>query len=362
MRRLARYVYYAVAGGVLLLFLVGYAARYVHPRYAWWVELVGIGLPYLVFAVVLSAGVAAVLRRWRLLAVHAAVLALAALRFGVPLPAGDGAEAEPSDLHVMTFNVPRWGGSSGNVKTQRLSALLRRTEPDLLALQEAFTAFVPENGALADDTRSYVRPLTKPPLDYHAARALSQKHTPQPVFAQVPLYGLSQKTLRVEDETKEDVTYVVRTGFRWRGRRAVLYNVHLRSFGSDKPWRAEDPHLLDLSFWKPYLRQYRDAYHARAREVERIREMLEQETRPVLIAGDFNSTPHSWAYRQLSQGMQDAFYVAGNGWGSTYHARLPFARIDFILASEEWKITDARVPDADLSDHRPLLASLRWRD
>lgn len=363
MRRIARYVYYALSAVVLGLFLIGYVARYVHPRYTWWAELVAIGLPYLAFAVVASAAGAVAMRAWRLAAAHALVLVLMAVRFGVPSPLrGSGGEPQSGDLRVMTYNVPRWGGLAESTKTRRLRAFIDSLKPGLLALQEAPVDF-DGNGALTDRTRPYVRTLTGPPLDYEVAHASGQRGTAQPVLGRVPLFDLSQQTLRVGSDGEEDVTYVARTGFEWKGRRAVLYNVHLRSFGGDKPWRAKNPQLFDWGFWKPYLLQYRNAYRARAQEVERIRKMLKQETRPVIVAGDFNSTPHSWAYRQLTAGgMQDAFHRAGDGWGSTYHSDLPFARIDFILASEEWKIVEARVPTADLSDHRPLLATLRWRD
>ena len=363
MRRIARYVYYALSAALLGLFLIGYVARYVHPRYSWWAELVAIGLPYLAFAVVVGAAGAVALRAWRLAAVHALVLVLVAVRFGVPHPFGDGGGApRPGDLRVMTYNVPRWGSPAEATKTSRLRTLIDSLEPGLLALQEAPVDF-DGKGALTDGTRPYVRTLTEPPLGYEVAYSSGQRRTAQPVLGRVSLFDLSQQTLRAgRPADMKDVTYVARAGFEWKGRRAVLYNVHLRSFGSDKPWRADNPHLFDWGFWKPYLRQYRNAYRARAKEIERIRKMLKQEKRPVIVAGDFNSTPHSWVHRQLTAGgMQDAFGRTGDGWGSTYHSDLPFARIDFVFASAEWKIVEARVPEADLSDHRPMLATLRWR-
>ncbi|PSQ76005.1 MAG: hypothetical protein BRD37_07785, partial [Bacteroidetes bacterium QH_8_67_23] len=338
-------------------------ARYVHPRYTWWAELVAIGLPYLAFAVVVGAAGAVALRAWRLAAAYALVLVLAVVRFGVPHPFGDGGGApRPGDLRVMTYNVPRWGSPAEAAKTSRLRALIDSLEPGLLALQEALVNF-DGKGALTDGTRPYVRTLTEPPLGYEVAYSSGQRRTAQPVLGRVSLFDLSQQTLRAgRPADMKDVTYVARAGFEWKGRRAVLYNVHLRSFGSDKPWRADNPHLFDWGFWKPYLHQYRNAYRARAKEIERIRKMLRQEKRPVIVAGDFNSTPHSWVYRQLTAGgMQDAFGRTGDGWGSTYHSDLPFARIDFVFASAEWKIVEARVPEADLSDHRPMLATLRWR-
>ena len=66
--------------------------------------------------------------------------------------------------------------------------------------------------------------------------------------------------------TFEDDSVALRTRFRWRGREGVHYNVHLRSYGAEKPW-DQRIHLLRFGTWAPFLRQYRAAYGARAREI-----------------------------------------------------------------------------------------------
>mgnify|MGYP006177651277 CR=1 FL=1 len=83
----------------------------------------------------------------------------------------------------------------------------------------------------------------------------------------------------------------------------------------------------------------------------------------VLVVGDFNSTMHHWEYRQVARGLRNVFTMRGRAWGATYHAALPLVRIDHILASPEWEVVSARVPTAHaFSDHRPVVARLRWRD
>ena len=111
-----------------------------------------------------------------------------------------------------------------------------------------------------------------------------------------------------------------------------------------------------------YLRQYRAAYRVRAREIDGIVAMIEEETLPVILCGDLNSTPNNRVYRTLSGRLRDAFAEAGEGWGMTYHARLPAVRIDYVFVSEEWEVVAARVQEAHLSDHLPLLVTLRLRD
>jgi hypothetical protein len=184
---------------------------------------------------------------------------------------------------------------------------------------------------------------------------------PQPVLARgVELLEQTQTFLahRVPGQTR---TRVVRIRFRWQGREAVLYNLHLHSFGTDKPWGEEDDHF-SLAFWRDFLQQYRQAYFIRAEEAAQIERMVAAETLPVLIVGDFNSTPHNWAAARLLAGRQDAYKVAGRRWGATYHAGLPFVRIDYVVAGTEWEIVSARVARARSSDHLPLIVRLRWKD
>ena len=367
-RRFFRIVLLGADALLVVLFLVGYVARYVHPRHTWWAELVAVGLPYLSAGIVVAALAAAGARRWRLLGGHLVLVVLVAVRFAGPLTVSEP-EPRPGDLTLMTFNVPRWGYDLQQ-KTQNLEALVARAQPDLISLQEAPVRYAPRRTRPREEA-AYLEGLIDSMGYQVAAVAGPSFRTELPVLSRFPLEGQQNLVRRpgallsapVVDQELPRSLQIVRVLFEWQGREAVLYNLHLRSFGAKKPWReAEREPPLSWSFWEQYLRQYREAYQVRAWEVEQVRALIDKETRPVLVTGDFNSTPHSWVYRQLADGMQDAFHVAGSGWGATYHTRLPFARIDFVLASPEWEVVSAEVPDVWLSDHLPVLARLRWRD
>jgi len=143
----------------------------------------------------------------------------------------------------------------------------------------------------------------------------------------------------------------------------VHYNLHLHTQGRKKPWKNDDPRLLDPRFWRPYLRMARDGYLRRAWQAERIRENVERETVPVIIAGDFNETVHNWSFRHIAGGFQDTWATSGRGWGGTFHTRLPLVRIDFVLAGPEWEVVSALTPATSrlVSDHRPVIARLRLK-
>lgn len=358
MRRFFRIVIFLLDGGLLIFFLVGYLARYGHPRYTWWAELIAIGLPFLSMLLMGATVLVALARRWKLLAVHLALIVLAALRF---VSFDRGAAPAPGDLTLLTFNTSRGGGASADVLSRAITALVRAEAPDLVAFQEAYIQYHP--------TTPRVRPgpvlaALVDSLDYRTIGpngGQGATYTPQPVLGRLDLLEQTQ-TILSRNAQNEPTARVVRTHFRWQGREAVHYNLHLRSFGNDKPWEDRQRNLFALGFWTTYLRQYRTAYLVRAREIEQIRAMLARETLPLIVSGDFNSTPHNSAFYGLADGLQDAFQVAGHGWGATYHVDWPVARIDHVLVGPEWRVVSAHVAAPAGSDHLPLVVRLRWRE
>ncbi len=364
-RRIVTHVWAAVCTVVSILFLLGYLAYYGYPGRLWWVELLAVALPGIAVVALVCLIVSVPARRWREASAMAVVLFLMLLRHAPwdrrpndHLPA-DG------DLVMMTFNVPRWWGLEMDAKTSEMQQFIGEVSPDLLALQEAGIV-LPEAGdrvAAAPYVAVLIDSLGYRPDGWATARRPFS--TPQAVLGHVPFTDSEQVELRHPEDEGDDAvgaTVVSRVRFTWQGRETVLYNIHLRTYGRDKPWKEIEPEPFSADFWLRYLRQYRLAYRVRNWEVTRILEMIEAEDVPVIIAGDLNSTPNNLVYRRLADGRQDVFRRAGRGWGMTYHNRLPVVRIDFILVGPEWDVVDAYVPRVWLSDHRPVVARMRWND
>ncbi len=90
--------------------------------------------------------------------------------------------------------------------------------------------------------------------------------------------------------------------------------------------------------------------------------------RPVILAGDLNSTEFSDAYRCVAQRLGDSYREAGYGLGHTWPSpeysvmgRLSLlTRIDYVFHSHHWVAVDARVLEiATGSDHRPVVVELK---
>ena len=85
--------------------------------------------------------------------------------------------------------------------------------------------------------------------------------------------------------------------------------------------------------------------------------------RPLVAGGDFNAEPGSAVHqRVLAGGLRDAWLECGQGDGFTYPAAAPVKRIDYLFLAEPLTCTDARVIETRISDHRPLLVTVKARD
>jgi endonuclease/exonuclease/phosphatase family metal-dependent hydrolase len=81
---------------------------------------------------------------------------------------------------------------------------------------------------------------------------------------------------------------------------------------------------------------------------------------PLMVGGDFNSTPDNAVLQPIrSAALHDAWVECGSGDGFTYPADKPAKRIDYLWLSEGMTCESAQVLDTRISDHRPLLVTLK---
>jgi endonuclease/exonuclease/phosphatase family metal-dependent hydrolase len=357
---------WALAAVFVAAFLVGYAAPFLSPVHFWWTNLVAVALPGLSVAVGgLAAGLCvwgAWRGRWGRGAVGAALLVLLAVRFGPRLAAWGPAPPPAESLRLMTFNVPPTFAGGGPDGTP-LATLVRREAPHILALQESrVTTDRTGRGPVRRRSGSLEGVLAGSSGYGLARRHPAATTIQQPVLGRLPLDSMSVHPLPPDGETSTRSRYT-RTTFSWQGRPVVLYNLHLHSVGRARPWTLMPEEWTSPTRWATFLRTYREGALRRAQQARLLRRRLDRETRPVLVVGDFNSTPHQWAYRHLAQGLQSSVTRRLPEWGGTFPARRPLVQIDHVLAGPAWQVTAARIPGtaAQLSDHRPVVAHLRWK-
>lgn len=96
-------------------------------------------------------------------------------------------------------------------------------------------------------------------------------------------------------------------------------------------------------------------------ESKLAREWVTVGTGPLLVLGDFNTPVESVFFRDRWGDLTDAFSVAGVGFGTTKYNGWIGARIDHVLASDDWHVDRATVDVQRQSDHRALIVDLTLR-
>lgn len=142
-----------------------------------------------------------------------------------------------------------------------------------------------------------------------------------------------------------------------------IFNIHLQSYKIDPRKYAiiESPGIddeRDLKEMREIGSKLKRAFQFRAGQVREIREIIEKTHYPVIICGDFNDTPVSYAYQQILGDRNDAFVKAGSGFGRTYIGKLPSFRIDNIFYSDDFKAYNFKTVGFRMSDHLPVSCKL----
>jgi endonuclease/exonuclease/phosphatase family metal-dependent hydrolase len=100
-------------------------------------------------------------------------------------------------------------------------------------------------------------------------------------------------------------------------------------------------------------------YRHRQYQLRYLHELVEKATKPVIVAGDFNTF---WGTHELYLFMRAARLTSANVTSMpTYPSKAPRAELDFVLVSDQIEVTDFRVPDIRLSDHRPIICDFNLR-
>lgn len=81
---------------------------------------------------------------------------------------------------------------------------------------------------------------------------------------------------------------------------------------------------------------------------------------PVVLVGDFNLPTDSAVYRRDWSSFDNAFSIAGNGFGTTKRTRWFGIRIDHVLVGPGVRCERAFIGPHLNGDHRPVVADLTW--
>lgn len=143
-----------------------------------------------------------------------------------------------------------------------------------------------------------------------------------------------------------------------------VYNMHLQSIAfSPDDYKyiddlQKDVETEDIQHSKNILKRLKRAFVKRSKQADLIEMSIASSPYPVIVCGDFNDTPGSYAYNTISKNLKDSFVESGNGFGRSYIGAFPSFRIDYILHDDHFKAYNFKTIREELSDHFPVVTYL----
>ena len=258
----------------------------------------------------------------------------------------------PHSFTLMSYNTCRMGNVRKPAQNRVIQYILR-SEPDVVCLQEVEVSKSDDYLTLAELKKA----LAVYPYTYFDFKIYnSRRQYGNAVFSKFPLIG--KHTLRYE--SRGNITSVCDIVLPTDTIR--LYTNHLES---NRLTRNDLPQSAFNEQTQTVLTNTTDklekASVVRNRQAKIIREDATRSPHPVLIVGDMNTTPASYTYRQLKNGMRDAFLESSNGkLGHSYEVHGIGVRIDYIFHSRELSADGFDIPHVDYSDHYPILTRIHY--
>jgi len=269
---------------------------------------------------------------------------------------------DKNGIKVLSYNVRMFNYYSWEESPQTLEEILRfilSQNAGVLCFQEFYYSgnsdFSQQNitGTLGKERYMHLTPEGKRSEDLYAGLA---------TFSSLPI--INQASI-VFPNTRNICIY---TDVLWNGDTVRIYNNHLQSISLRKSNRrfiknfdplGDDENLeklKDISF------RLKHAFVERAKQARIISEHIRKCPYPVIVCGDFNDTPISYAYFQMKKGLTDAFTGSGEGFGNTYRGNFPSYRIDYILHSKDLQSVRFQRHRVPLSDHYPVSCVIHKAD
>jgi endonuclease/exonuclease/phosphatase family metal-dependent hydrolase len=272
-----------------------------------------------------------------------------------------------TQLSIASWNVQLFGFfNNGAEPDPNMLSYAKNLAIDVLCVQELVFSL--------DDSSSFSLERLKRKLGYRYAFAGNYRsfgvHAINPLTAQKEYYPfclaifsnypiVNQKKIRSIPEYNHTFIW---TDIKIGADTIRVFNIHLQSMHFVKKdydfiETIDQQSADDLSSnGKSLLRKLRDANFQRAVQVLAVRDEVQKSPYPVILCGDLNDVPNSYAYQVLRKDLRDGFSDKGFGIGRTFQFLAPTLRVDYIFYSDSLPIQRFRVDKGFQSDHKPLVA------
>ncbi len=367
-RRLTKKFFIITNIVLAVLFLLGCYAGYFDPQRWWFLGLLTLSSFYLLLLLVLFIIFWLFARSgWAILSVLTIILAFKPLTHIIPLRFSAPFTVQKSNaLRIMSWNVEHFDileHKTHPEKKQKMLDLINEYQPDIACFQEMVSGdkspqainYLPDfmqRLNFADNFYSY-----NPKLDFDG-----DHHFGIIIFSRYPI--ISKQTISFYPNDYNSIFQYIDIK---KGNDTLrIFNIHLQSlkFSNTNRKYIDSPEFEDqeaIKQSKNIIGKFKVGFLKRRLQADRVRQEMDKSPYPVIVCGDFNDVPNSYAYRTIGDGMKNTFVERGRGFGRTFTGISPTLRIDNIFVDKRFSIDQFGRVAKKLSDHFPIMADVELK-
>ena len=349
-------------------FLAGVYSRHFDPGIWWLIGYITLSLPYILFILLCFTFLWIIKRSyWALINIVVIIIGWKSIENIIPpnLPSKFVMKKDSSSLRVMSWNVEQFEilhhKDHPELKQEMLD-LINKYQPDVMCFQEMVAGA--EKKAI-NNIPDFKAKLKFNNYYYSFDERLD--------FDENHHFGIMifTKDHIINSKTIFHPPHDYNTTFQYvdvihNNDTIRIFNIHLQSLKFskanlqyiDQPARNTDTTIVES---KNILSKITSGFIKRGMQADYIREELLKCPYPLVLCGDFNDVPNSYAYQTIGNGLQNTFVEKGSGLGRTFSGISPTLRIDNIFASKDFIVQQFTRVKQKLSDHFPVISDLKLK-
>lgn len=319
-------------------------------------SLATLALPAVAVGVVVLLVLLALLRQWRaaVILVGALCLSWPTLRLISPVnvfhPKSD---PDSPQLKVLTMNVTEFNWQENTDLPSKNMRYILDEDADIVAIQEGLVYFSYEK-----------QPRLKSMLEelYKKYPYRKKHYFDVGILSKYPFEEVESPVL----ETDSLGYFIKAWDVEAPGGNVRVVSMHLSSLRLTHNERGVIESMNMPSGRKRRIqsvtRKLDNAFISHARQARAMRQLLDDTSGDVLVMGDMNDTPGSFAYRTIcGEDLRDAWADTGFGPTYTFNANHLYVKIDHILYRGNLKPLSCNRVKSGESDHYPVVAVFQRR-
>ena len=360
-RKLTKRFFILTNLGIAALFLLGSYGYYFDPHHFWFIGLLTIGCFFLLVLLVLFVLFWLIAKpAYMLISIVAIALAWVPTKHLVQLRMAPNFAVKKHPSHLRVMN---WNAESFNLLNRKknpggkneIVSIVKKYDPDVAIFQEATIG--DQNPGAINYLPEMLQAFKMKYYHYSYGQTFDKDHKyGKIIFSKYPL--VSKHVIHYGKKDYNSMYQFADVVFNKDTLR--LFNLHLQSLRlspRDRSYIGEGKDY-NVDETKNILWKLKYGFVRRKIQADRVKGSVDKSPYPVIVCGDFNDVPNSYAYHTIGNNLKNAFTEKGTGLGRTFKDLSPTLRIDNIFVSPQISVEQFTVVRQNAVEHNPLVADL----